>query len=92
MLIIKIFISSSMISLSGGLRFCFTLILFCYGQNLATGWMHGGDPVDALQINKHIEKFKSCVASNPKFLQEKVKEYFKVVVPNCAFVRKRSDP
>jgi Zn-dependent M16 (insulinase) family peptidase len=34
------------------------------------------DPIQHLQINRNIEKFRKELADNPKFLQLKVKEYF----------------
>jgi Zn-dependent M16 (insulinase) family peptidase len=47
-------------------------------KNLATAWMHNGDPVDALQMNKHINRLKEILKANPQFWQKKVKECFKV--------------
>ncbi|XP_071541683.1 presequence protease, mitochondrial-like [Panulirus ornatus] len=40
-------------------------------------WNLGGDPVNALQINRNITKFRKCIDKNPEFLQEKIAEYFK---------------
>lgn len=46
-------------------------------MSLTPLWNLDGDPVEALKINKNLEKFKECIQQNPKFLQEKVKQYFK---------------
>ncbi|KAL5006088.1 hypothetical protein ScPMuIL_017246 [Solemya velum] len=43
----------------------------------ASPWNHDGDPTDSLQVNKMVERFKHELNNNPKFLQEKVKQYFK---------------
>lgn len=40
-------------------------------------WNHGGDPVEALKVNEHVEWFKQQLRENPKFLQDKLKYYFK---------------
>ncbi|ELU02149.1 hypothetical protein CAPTEDRAFT_179632 [Capitella teleta] len=47
------------------------------GVNLATAWMHNGDPVDAIQMNKHIDHLKECLRTQPNFFQDKLKECFK---------------
>ena len=47
-------------------------------QSLLPVWTHDGSPTTALQVNKHVEHFKNALANNPRFLQEKVKQYFKV--------------
>ncbi|XP_042221430.1 presequence protease, mitochondrial-like isoform X2 [Homarus americanus] len=39
-------------------------------------WNLGGDPIDSLRINQKINRLKKCIEENPKFLQEKVTEYF----------------
>lgn len=44
--------------------------------NILPVWHHEGDLLEVLQINKFIEKFKENVKQNPKYLQEKVIEYF----------------
>lgn len=41
-------------------------------------WNHDGDPVELLQINESVAQFRSALKENPRFLQEKVKHYFKV--------------
>ncbi|XP_063878942.1 presequence protease, mitochondrial-like [Scylla paramamosain] len=46
-------------------------------MNLTPLWNLDGDPIDGLLINSKIDKFRKCLAENPKFLQEKVKEHFK---------------
>ena len=47
-------------------------------QSLLPVWTHDGSPATAIQVNKHVEHFKNALASNPRFLQDKVKQYFKV--------------
>ena len=49
-------------------------------QSLLPVWTHDGSPTTALQVNTHVEHFKEAIANNPKFLQDKVKQYFKVCV------------
>ena len=39
-----------------------------------------GDPVEAIQISKCVQKFKDTLSENPHFLQEKVQHYFIVSV------------
>lgn len=45
--------------------------------NLTPILNHNGDIIESLSINKQIQKFKDNIKSNPKYLQEKVQEYFK---------------
>ncbi|XP_076042839.1 presequence protease, mitochondrial [Oratosquilla oratoria] len=40
-------------------------------------WNHDGNPVDALEINKSITRFRACLRDDPQFLQKKVEKYFK---------------
>ncbi|XP_067127362.1 presequence protease, mitochondrial-like [Centruroides vittatus] len=40
-------------------------------------WNHGGDPIEALKVNEHVEWFKQQLKKNPRFLQDKLKYYFK---------------
>uniref|UniRef100_A0A224Z558 Presequence protease, mitochondrial n=1 Tax=Rhipicephalus zambeziensis TaxID=60191 RepID=A0A224Z558_9ACAR len=40
-------------------------------------WNHGGDPVRSLKVNEHISWLREQLASNPRFFQEKVQQYFK---------------
>lgn len=52
-----------------------------FGLNLVMGltplWNHTDDcPLDAFEINKKIERFQTEMKANPKFLEDKVKEYF----------------
>ncbi|KAK2188953.1 hypothetical protein NP493_119g07062 [Ridgeia piscesae] len=47
------------------------------GVSLLPVWTHDGSPTTALQVNTHVEHFKEALANNPKFLQDKVKQYFK---------------
>ncbi|TMS09413.1 Presequence protease, mitochondrial [Larimichthys crocea] len=44
---------------------------------IASMWNHDGDPVELLQINESVAQFRSALKENPRFLQEKVKHYFK---------------
>ncbi|XP_065809356.1 presequence protease, mitochondrial-like [Labrus bergylta] len=44
---------------------------------IASSWNHDGDPVELLQINDSVAKFKQTLKENPRFLQDKVKHYFK---------------
>ncbi|KAF6270542.1 pitrilysin metallopeptidase 1 [Rhinolophus ferrumequinum] len=44
---------------------------------IASCWNHDGDPVELLQLGRHVAQFRQCLKENPKFLQEKVKQYFK---------------
>nr|XP_045007862.1 presequence protease, mitochondrial isoform X2 [Jaculus jaculus] len=44
---------------------------------IASCWNHDGDPVKLLQIGNQLNKFRKCLKENPKFLQEKVEQYFK---------------
>lgn len=46
-------------------------------MNLTPLWNHDGDVVGALHINEKLDKFRKDVQENPKFLQDKVKDYFK---------------
>ncbi|KAG0714508.1 Presequence protease, mitochondrial [Chionoecetes opilio] len=46
-------------------------------MNLTPLWNLDGDPIDGLLINNKITKFRKYLAENPKFLQQKVREYFK---------------
>ncbi|KAM4687608.1 presequence protease, mitochondrial [Discoglossus pictus] len=43
---------------------------------IASSWNHEGDPVELLKIGEKMERFRQCLTNNPKFLQEKVKQYF----------------
>lgn len=40
-------------------------------------WNHGGDPVRSLKVNEHVSWLREQLASNPRFFQEKVQQYFK---------------
>ncbi|XP_059200477.1 presequence protease, mitochondrial [Centropristis striata] len=44
---------------------------------IASSWNHDGDPVELLQISDSVSKFREALKENPRFLQEKVKHYFK---------------
>ncbi|XP_053552597.1 presequence protease, mitochondrial, partial [Bombina bombina] len=43
---------------------------------IASCWNHEGNPVDLLKIGEQMARFRQCLKDNPKFLQEKVKQYF----------------
>ncbi|KAK8775121.1 hypothetical protein V5799_031535 [Amblyomma americanum] len=40
-------------------------------------WNHGGDPIKSLRVNEHVAWLREQLASNPRFFQEKVENYFK---------------
>ncbi|XP_068196334.1 presequence protease, mitochondrial [Antennarius striatus] len=40
-------------------------------------WNQDGDPVELLQINQRVSKLRRALKENPRFLQDKVKFYFK---------------
>ncbi|XP_053323284.1 presequence protease, mitochondrial [Spea bombifrons] len=44
--------------------------------NLASAWNHDSDPVDQLKMEDKISQFRQCLKENPKFLQDKVQQYF----------------
>lgn len=44
---------------------------------IASSWNHDGDPVELLQISDSVTKFREALKENPRFLQDKVKHYFK---------------
>ncbi|KAM3605131.1 uncharacterized protein V6R79_021170 [Siganus canaliculatus] len=44
---------------------------------VASAWNHDGNPVELLQINQSVAKFRKFLKDEPRFLQEKVKHYFK---------------
>lgn len=45
-------------------------------MNLSPPWNHGSDPIELLYINAKVERFRKQLQENPKFLQEKVRQYF----------------
>lgn len=47
-------------------------------QHVASCWNHGGDPVECLKLGSQVARFRQRLEENPKFLQEKLKQYFKV--------------
>ena len=47
-------------------------------QHIASCWNHDGDPVELLKLGDQVAQFRKCLEDNPKFLQEKVQQYFKV--------------
>uniref|UniRef100_A0A2I4CMQ5 Presequence protease, mitochondrial n=1 Tax=Austrofundulus limnaeus TaxID=52670 RepID=A0A2I4CMQ5_AUSLI len=46
-------------------------------SHIASSWNHNGDPVELLKISDNVSKFRQALKENPRFLQEKVKHYFK---------------
>ncbi|XP_070774904.1 presequence protease, mitochondrial [Enoplosus armatus] len=44
---------------------------------IASSWNHDGDPVELLQISDSVAKFRQALKENPRFLQDKVRHYFK---------------
>lgn len=44
---------------------------------IASSWNHDGDPVELLRISDSVAKFRQALKENPRFLQDKVKHYFK---------------
>ncbi|XP_057714024.1 presequence protease, mitochondrial [Corythoichthys intestinalis] len=44
---------------------------------IASSWNHDGDPVELLQINDNVLKFRQAMKENPRFLQDKVQHYFR---------------
>uniref|UniRef100_F7C6Q1 Presequence protease, mitochondrial n=1 Tax=Equus caballus TaxID=9796 RepID=F7C6Q1_HORSE len=49
---------------------------------IASCWNHDGDPVELLQLGSQVAHFRQCLKENPKFLQEKVRQYFKLLMQN----------
>ncbi|KAF2076387.1 hypothetical protein CYY_002292 [Polysphondylium violaceum] len=49
-----------------------------FGLNLAGGlssyWIHGGDPVSPLYLNKNVERLRKEIADGKPFFQNKIKE------------------
>lgn len=44
---------------------------------IASSWNHDGDPVELLRLSHSVEQFQQALKENPRFLQEKVQQYFK---------------
>ncbi|XP_033960869.1 presequence protease, mitochondrial [Pseudochaenichthys georgianus] len=44
---------------------------------IASSWNHDGNPVELLQISDSVTQFRKALKENPRFLQDKVKHYFK---------------
>ncbi|GAB1608745.1 presequence protease, mitochondrial-like [Argonauta hians] len=53
-------------------NFGFSLIM-----SISSLWNHDGSPVDALTINTRLQQFMKDMKDNPRYLQDKVKQYFK---------------
>ena len=51
-------------------------ILILQFQSLLPSWIHDGAVSESLEINKKVEQFKKDLQGNPRFLQEKVEQYF----------------
>lgn len=60
------------------LTFRVCVFVFVCSQYIASSWNHDGDPVELLQINESVSQFRQALKENPRFLQDKVKHYFKV--------------
>lgn len=58
---------------------------------LQAPWNHGGDPIELLQINERLDRFRNDLKNDPKFLQKKVKQYFLENTHNLCLVMKASD-
>ncbi|XP_029657289.2 presequence protease, mitochondrial [Octopus sinensis] len=57
------------------LYFHVCLLFFCQGVSCL--WNHDGNPVDGISINNRLQEFTKELKANPKYLQDKVKQYFK---------------
>uniref|UniRef100_A0A3B1K4R2 Presequence protease, mitochondrial n=1 Tax=Astyanax mexicanus TaxID=7994 RepID=A0A3B1K4R2_ASTMX len=44
---------------------------------IASCWNHDGDPVHSLKISENVSRFRQCLQENPRYLQDKVRQYFK---------------
>ncbi|XP_071792109.1 presequence protease, mitochondrial-like [Asterias amurensis] len=44
--------------------------------SLMQSWNHDTSLADMLRVNENVERFQKCLADNPRFLQDKVEEYF----------------
>ncbi|XP_017284999.1 presequence protease, mitochondrial [Kryptolebias marmoratus] len=66
---------------------------------IASSWNHNGDPVELLRISDSVAKFRQALKENPRFLQEKVKHYFKdnthrltlKMSPDEAYLKKQAE-
>jgi Zn-dependent M16 (insulinase) family peptidase len=51
-----------------------------FGLNLIRAlnsvWNHDGDAMEALQLNKNIQRFRDELVKNPRFLSDKIDQYF----------------
>ncbi|CAG2114422.1 unnamed protein product, partial [Medioppia subpectinata] len=45
-------------------------------MNVNTIWMHDDNPIAGLRVNEHVNRFRQQMKENPKFLRNKIKEYF----------------
>ncbi|TRY56080.1 hypothetical protein DNTS_017927 [Danionella cerebrum] len=43
---------------------------------IASCWNHDGDPVELLKISEKVSRFRQCLKENPRYLQQKVQQYF----------------
>ncbi|XP_048223420.1 presequence protease, mitochondrial [Perognathus longimembris pacificus] len=43
---------------------------------IASCWNHDGDPVELLQLGDQLTRFRQCLKENPRYLQEKMEQYF----------------
>ncbi|KAI1901367.1 hypothetical protein AGOR_G00033660 [Albula goreensis] len=44
---------------------------------IASCWNHDGDPVELLKISESVSRFRQSLKDDPRYLQEKVRHYFK---------------
>ena len=47
-----------------------------YFPGILSYWSHGSNPVDYLAFDETVCRFREQLATNPRYLQDKVKEYF----------------
>ena len=62
--------------------FSYFYIVFLFKQNLIPSWNHDGDPIESLHATALMARFRQQLKDDPKFLQNKVKKYFKVELEN----------
>ncbi|XP_038074672.1 presequence protease, mitochondrial-like isoform X2 [Patiria miniata] len=44
--------------------------------SLMQSWNHDADLANILRVNENVQRFQTCLAENPRFLQDKTEEYF----------------
>ncbi|TPX67666.1 hypothetical protein SpCBS45565_g03630 [Spizellomyces sp. 'palustris'] len=45
------------------------------GQQVMSHWVHGGDPLEFLEVGKHIQQLRASLAK-PKFFESMIEKYF----------------